>query len=51
MVPRREVGLIFAGLSLASGLIEPPLYAGLVGMVIVTTFVVPPWLKALYRRT
>ena len=50
MVPRGEVGLIFAGLGLASGLIEPTLYAGLVGMVMVTTFVVPPWLKALYRR-
>lgn len=49
MIPRGEVGLIFAGIGLASGVIEAGLYAALVAMVMVTTFVMPPWLKALYR--
>jgi Kef-type K+ transport system membrane component KefB len=49
MVPRGEVGLIFAGIGLANAVIGPDLYAALVAMVMVTTFVVPPWLKVLYR--
>jgi Kef-type K+ transport system membrane component KefB len=51
MVPRGEVGLIFAGTGLAAGLIAPDLYSALVIVVMLTTFVTPPWLKALYRRT
>ncbi len=51
MVPRGEVGLIFAGAGQAAGLIGPELYAGVVGMVMLTTFIVPPWLKMLYRRS
>ncbi len=50
MIPRGEVGLIFAGIGLASGVIDASLYAALVTMVVVTTFMVPPWLKMLYRR-
>ncbi|HLC43146.1 MAG TPA: cation:proton antiporter [Methylomirabilota bacterium] len=50
MVPRGEVGLIFAGIGLASGVIGKDLYAALITMVMITTFVVPPWLKALYGR-
>ena len=50
MIPRGEVGLIFSGIGLAHRVIEEDLYAGLVGMVMVSTFIVPPWLKALYRR-
>ena len=47
MVPRGEVGLIFAamGRELASGgrpLIAPPVYSALVAMVILTTLVTPP---------
>ena len=49
MIPRGEVGLIFAGIGLGAGLILPPLYAAIVVMVMATTFVAPPWLKALYR--
>ena len=51
MIPRGEVGLIFAGLGLANRLIDEPLYAALVTMVITSTFIVPPWLKALYQRS
>ncbi len=49
MVPRGEVGLIFAGLGLSSGLGGPELYAALVAVVMLTTFVAPVWLRALYR--
>lgn len=48
MVPRGEVGPIFAGTGLAAGVIAEDLYAALVVMVILTTFAAPPWLKALY---
>jgi Na+:H+ antiporter len=48
MVPRGEVGLIFAGIGITNGIIPPVLYAALVTMVLVTTFVVPPWLKYVY---
>ena len=48
MVPRGEVGLIFAGAGLASGVIDEGLYSALVVAVMLTTFVAPPWLKGLY---
>ena len=50
MVPRGEVGLIFAGAGLAAGVITDDLYAALVTVVMLTTFAAPPWLKALYPR-
>jgi Kef-type K+ transport system membrane component KefB len=50
MVPRGEVGLIFAGIGTASGVIGEDLYAAIVMMVVVTTFIVPPWLKQIYAR-
>jgi len=49
MVPRGEVGLIFAGAGLSAGVIAQDLYSALVVVVILTTFAAPPWLKALYR--
>ena len=49
MVPRGEVGLIFAGTGLAVGVVTADLYSALVMAVMLTTFVAPPWLKALYR--
>ncbi|HEV8617270.1 MAG TPA: cation:proton antiporter [Methylomirabilota bacterium] len=48
MIPRGEVGLIFAGAGLAAGVIDANLYSVLVVVVMLTTFVAPPWLKALY---
>jgi len=45
MIPRGEVGLIFAQIGLAAGIVEPALYAAVVAMVIVTTFLAPPLLK------
>ena len=50
MVPRGEVGLIFAGVGLSAGVVAEDLYSALVVVVMLTTFVAPPWLKALYRE-
>jgi Kef-type K+ transport system membrane component KefB len=55
MVPRGEVGLIFAniGLGLTIGgaaVITPTLYSAIVVMVIVTTMVTPPALKWAFGR-
>jgi Kef-type K+ transport system membrane component KefB len=44
MVPRGEVGLIFAQMGLASAAISPALFGALMLMVVTTTFVTPPLL-------
>ena len=50
MVPRGEVGLIFAGAGLAAGVIAGDLSSALVVVVMLTTLAEGPfWLKALYR--
>jgi Na+:H+ antiporter len=48
MVPRGEVGLIFAGVGLSGGVIADDLYSALVVVIMLTTFLAPPWLKAVY---
>lgn len=50
MVPRGEVGLIFAQMGLATGAITPELFGAIMLMVIVTTFVAPPLLGVVVRR-
>lgn len=50
MIPRGEVGLIFAQVGLASGVIAAPLYGAVVGMVVVTTFLAPPMLKRAFGQ-
>jgi Kef-type K+ transport system membrane component KefB len=50
MVPRGEVGIVVAGLGLASGAIDATVYSVVVGMAILTTLIVPPLLPALVRR-
>jgi Kef-type K+ transport system membrane component KefB len=50
MVPRGEVGLIFAKLGLTAGVVVGPLFGALMLMVVVTTFITPPLLGALVRR-
>jgi Kef-type K+ transport system membrane component KefB len=47
MVPRGEVGLIFAQMGLASGVFDSGLFGGVTLMVMVTTLVAPPTLKFL----
>ncbi|HYC93756.1 MAG TPA: cation:proton antiporter [Thermoanaerobaculia bacterium] len=51
MVPRGEVGLIFAQLGLTAGLLSGGLYSSVALMVMVTTFVAPPTLRALLAKT
>lgn len=50
MVPRGEVGLIFAQMGLASGAIGADIFGALMLMVLVTTFVTPPLLGRLARE-
>lgn len=45
MVPRGEVGLVFAGIGAASGVLDKPLQAAIIIMVILTTFIAPPLLR------
>lgn len=47
MVPRGEVGLIFAQMGLTSGAIGPDIFGALMLMVLATTFVTPPLLGKL----
>ncbi len=47
MVPRGEVGLIFASMGLAKGVLDANLFAACAMMVIVTTFLAPVLLKQL----
>lgn len=50
MVPRGEVGLIFADVGLRSGLLSEAVFSAVLLMVMATTFVTPPALKALFAR-
>jgi len=45
MIPRGEVGLVFAGIGTASGVLDKPLEAAIIVMVILTTFLAPPLLQ------
>lgn len=49
MVSRGEVGLIVAKVGLDQGLISPALFSAIVGMVLVTTLVTPPMLRAAFH--
>lgn len=49
MVPRGEVGLIFAQMGLASGAIDAATFGAIMSMVLVTTFITPPALAAIAR--
>lgn len=49
MIPRGEVGLVFAGIGAASGVLDKPLEAAIIIMVILTTFVAPPFLRYAFK--
>ncbi|MFL6246731.1 MAG: cation:proton antiporter, partial [Thermoanaerobaculia bacterium] len=51
MIPRGEVGLIFAQLGLSAGLLSAGLYSSVALMVMITTFVAPPVLRALLAKS
>ena len=48
MIPRGEVGLIFAQMGLTSGVLDVGIFSALTLMVMVTTFMAPPLLKMLF---
>lgn len=48
MIPRGEVGLVFAGVGSASGALSKPLEAAIIMMVILTTFLAPPLLRFVF---
>ncbi|MBI2784806.1 MAG: cation:proton antiporter [Legionella longbeachae] len=48
MLPRGEVGLVFASIGRTLGVISDDLFSAIVLMVIITTFIAPPLLKARY---
>ena len=50
MVPRGEVGLIFAQMGLAASAIDAGEFGAIMLMVMATTFVTPPVLTLLARR-
>jgi Kef-type K+ transport system membrane component KefB len=47
MIPRGEVGLIFAQIGLTTRLLDAGLYSAVALMVMITTFVTPPLLRKL----
>lgn len=49
MIPRGEVGLVFAGIGASSGVLDKPLEAAIIIMVILTTFLAPPFLRFAFR--
>ena len=51
MVPRGEVGVIVAGLGYTQGVIEADLFAVVVGMSILTTFIAPYMLRSSASRS
>jgi Kef-type K+ transport system membrane component KefB len=48
MIPRGEVGLIFAQMGLTSGVFDAAMFSAVALMVMVTTFMAPPLLKLLF---
>ncbi len=50
MIPRGEVGLVFAGIGAASGVLDKPLQAAIIIMVILTTFLAPPLLRVAFQE-
>ena len=48
MVPRGEVGLIFAEIGRRAGVLGDEEFGAILLMVMVTTFIAPPALKALF---
>lgn len=50
MIPRGEVGLVFAGVGAATGVLSESLDAAIIVMVILTTFLAPPLLRVVFRE-
>ncbi len=51
MIPRGEVGLVFASVGKSLHIIPDALFSAIIVMVVVTTFITPIWMKIQYQRT
>ena len=51
MIPRGEVGLVFAAVGSESGVLSKPLEAAVIVMVILTTFLAPPLLRVVFCKS
>ena len=49
MIPRGEVGLVFVGVGSASGVLSESTEAAIIMMVILTTFIAPPFLRLVFK--
>ena len=50
MIPRGEVGLIFADIGRRGGLLSDAVFSAILIMVMVSTFITPPLLKVIFQR-
>lgn len=50
MMPRGEVGLVFAAIGRTLGVIDDAVFSAIVLMVLLTTLAAPPWLKYVLAR-
>jgi Kef-type K+ transport system membrane component KefB len=50
MIPRGEVGLVFLGVGSATGVLSPAMEAAIIMMVILTTFLAPPFLRLVFKE-
>jgi Kef-type K+ transport system membrane component KefB len=50
MIPRGEVGLIFAQMGISAGVFDAGIFSAVTLIVMVTTFMAPPLLKHLLSR-
>lgn len=50
MVPRGEVGLIFAGLGVTAGIFSNEIHTALIMVIVYTTLLSPFWIKLFYRH-
>lgn len=50
MIPRGEVGLVFAGVGAASGALDAATQTAIIMMVIITTFIAPPLLRVVFDK-
>jgi len=51
MVSRGEVGLIVAAIGLSTGHLTESLFSAVVGMILITTLITPPMLRAAFRTS
>ena len=50
MIPRGEVGLLFAGIGRSAGVLDPALFGAVVAVILVTTLLAPPLLQWSFAR-